>query len=129
VVRYLPNPLGDRPNKITVQTILEPGDDAYAHDHALPGYVCRAVQALLAWRTARLGGHVQSCPEGHSKRIWYHAWNHRMGLPWAWLQVERWRAKQKARLLACDHYQVIFPLPSEVHDGWLANVAAMTQRL
>jgi Putative transposase len=52
-----------------------------------------------------------------------------MGPPWAWLQVERWLAKQTARLLAGDHDQVIFPGPHELNALWLANVEAMTQRL
>jgi hypothetical protein len=43
--------------------------------------------------------------------------------------VERWLVKQKTRLLACDHFPVIFTIPSELPDLWLVNVAAMTQRL
>jgi hypothetical protein len=46
--------------------------------------------------------------------------------PCAWLQVERWLAKQKARLLACDHDQVIVTVPHELNELWLANVEAMT---
>jgi len=116
-------------HQITLQTILEQGYDTYAHDHALPGYVCRAVQAMLACRTALLGGHVQSGPQGHIERIWYNSCKHRMCPQCAWLQIERWLVQQKARLLACDHYHVIFTLPSELQDVWLANVAAMTQLL
>ena len=47
----------------------------------------------------------------------------------AWVQVERWLAKQKARLLACEHYHVIFTIPHERNDLWLANVAVMPQLL
>ena len=114
---------------ITLQTILQQGYDAYAHDQALPGYVRRAVQAILACRTARLGGHVQACPEGHIERIWYNSCRHRMCPLCAWLQIERWLITQKARLLACEHYHVIFTLPSELHALWLANVAVMTTLL
>jgi hypothetical protein len=32
--------------------------------------------------------------------------------PCAWLQGTRWLLHQKARLLACDHYHVIFTIPS-----------------
>ena len=49
--------------------------------------------------------------------------------PCAWLQVERWLLKQKARLLACEHYQVIFTMPSELHGLWRANVAVRTTLL
>jgi Putative transposase len=44
----------------------------------------------------------------------------------AWLQIERWLVIQKARLLAGEHYQVIFTIPSELNDLWLAKVSALT---
>ena len=116
-------------NKITLQTILQQGYEAYVQSHGLPAYVRRAVHALLACRTAVLGGHVQACPEGHVERIWYNSCKHRICPQCAWLQSERWLKKQQARLLACDHYHVIFTIPSELQDLWLANVAAMTNLL
>jgi hypothetical protein len=116
-------------NKITLQSILQEGYHVYERHHPLHGYGRRAVQAILSWRTALLGGHVQACPEGHMERIWYNSCRHRMCPPCAWLQVERWLRKQTARLLACEHDHVMFPIPSELHDLWLANVAVMTHLL
>ena len=73
-----------------------------------------------------LGGHIQACPEGHVERVWYHACRHRRCPPCAWLQVERWLAPHKARLLACDHYHVLVTMPDERRElGW-RNVRAMT---
>jgi hypothetical protein len=76
-----------------------------------------------------LGGHIQACPEGHGERVWDHACRHRLCPPWAWLQVDRWLATQKARLLACDHYHVLCTMPDELRELWLANVHAMTTLL
>jgi Putative transposase/Transposase zinc-binding domain len=118
-----------RSDQLTLQTLLQRGYEAYARTHALPDYVRRAVWALLACRTAVLGGHVQACPEGHLERIWYNSCRHRMCPPWAWIQIERWLVRQKARLLACEHYHVIFTMPLELNELWLANVAVMTQLL
>lgn len=89
----------------------------------------RAGWARLACRTARLGGHVQACPDGPIERIWDHACRHRLCPPCAWLQMERWLATQKARWLACDHDPVILTLPHELNELWVANVAVMTQLL
>jgi Transposase zinc-binding domain len=114
-------------DKITLRTILQLGYAAYECSRALPNHVRRAVWAILACRTALLGGHVQACPEGHLERIWYNSCRHRMCPQCAWVQIERWLAKQKARLLACEHYHVIFTLPHELNELWLANVAVMTQ--
>ena len=116
-------------DKITLQTILQLGYAVYERRHAVPDHVRRAVWALLACRTALLGGHVQACPEGHVERIWYNSCRHRMCPPCAWVQVERWLAKQKARLLACEQYHVIFTIPHELNELWLANVPVMTQLL
>lgn len=49
--------------------------------------------------------------------------------PCAWVQTDRWLARQKARLLACEHYPVILTMPHELHERWRADVAVMTQLL
>lgn len=116
-------------DKPTLQTILQLGYAAYERRHALPEHMRRAVWAMLACRTALLGGHVQTCPEGHLERVWYNSCRHRMCPQCAWVQVERWLTKQKARLLACEHYHVIFTIPHELNDLWLSNVAVMMQLL
>jgi hypothetical protein len=113
-------------DKVTLQTILQLGYAAYARRHALPAHVRRAVWALLACRTALLGGHVHACPEGHLERIWYNSCRHRLCPQCAWVQTERWLARQKARRLACEHYHVIFTIPHELNALWLANVAVMS---
>jgi hypothetical protein len=118
-----------RPDKLTLQTILRMGYAAYERRHPLPAHVRRAVWALLACRTALLGGHVQACPDGHIERVWYNSCRHRMCPQCAWVQIERWLVRQKARLLACEHYHVIFTIPHELHALWLANVDAMSQLL
>ena len=72
---------------------------------------------------------MPACPDGHTARIWYNACRHRACPQCASLQTERWLARQQARLLACDHYHVIFTLPHALTPLWLANVSAMTTLL
>jgi Putative transposase/Transposase zinc-binding domain len=115
-----------RTDKLTLQMILRLGYAAYERSHPLAAHVRRAVWALLACRTAVLGGHVQACPDGHVERIWYNSCRHRMCPQCAWVQVEHWLAKQKARLLACEHDQVIFTMPHALNALWLANVDVMS---
>jgi hypothetical protein len=116
-------------DKLTLQKILQLGYAAYERHHAIPDHVRRAVWAILACRTARLGGHVQACPDGHIERVWYNSCRHRLCPQCAWLQIERWLLQQKARLLACEHYHVIFTMPDELRGLWLANSRPMTQLL
>ena len=114
---------------VTLQTIFQDAFPAYEQRHALPAHVRRAAHALMQCRTAALGGHVQACPDGHMARVWYNSCRHRACPPCAYLQTERWLALQQARLLACDHSHVIFPLPHDLNALWLANVSVMTTLL
>jgi Putative transposase/Transposase zinc-binding domain len=114
---------------VTLHTIFHDAFPADEQRHAWPAHVRRAAHAIMQCRTAALGGHGQACPDGHRARIWYHACRHRSCPQGASLQTERWLALQQARLLACDHSQVIFTLPHELNPLWLANVPGMTTLL
>ena len=114
---------------VTLQTIFQDAFPAYEQTHPLPAHVRRAARAIMQCRTAVLGGHVQACPDGHMARIWYNSCRHRSCPQCAYLQTERWLALQQARLLACDHYHVIFTLPHDLNPLWLANVPVMTTLL
>jgi hypothetical protein len=114
---------------VTLQTIFQDTYPAYEQSHPLPAHVRRAARAIMQCRTAALGGHIQACPDGHMARIWYTSCRHRSCPQCAYLQTERWLAVQRARLLACDHYHVIFTLPPDLNPLWLANVAVMSTLL
>jgi len=114
---------------VTLQTIFQDAFPAYEQRQALPAHVRRAAHAVMQCRTAALGGHIQVCPDDHFMRIWYNSCRHRSCPQCAYLQTERWLALQRARLLACDHYHVIFTLPHELNPLWLANVSVMTMLL
>lgn len=110
-----------------LQQLLDTHYPPFAATHPLPDHVRDAVHSLRSCRTAALGGHVQACPEGHVERVWYNSCRHRFCPQCAQLQMAQWLEKQKARLLACDHYHVIFTLPRELNALWLANVREFAQ--
>jgi Putative transposase/Transposase zinc-binding domain len=105
-----------------LQQLLDTYYPEFERTHPLPAHVREAVHCLRSCRTAALGGHVQACPEGHVERVWYNSCRHRFCPQCAQLQIAQWLERQRARLLSCDHYHVIFTLPSELHALWLANV-------
>ncbi|MCK4823687.1 transposase [bacterium] len=113
----------------TIQTIMKAGWEAYEKSHALPAYVRNAVTALLSCRTSELGGHIQGCPDGHFARHWYNSCKHRLCPQCAYILVERWLLKQKARLLGTDHHHIIFTIPHKLNEIWLLNVKVMTDLL
>lgn len=115
--------------RLTLQDIFCASYPEYERTHALPIHVRRAACAIMQCRTAALGGHVQACPDGHFMRIWYNSCRHRACPQCTYLQTERWLVLQQARLLACDHYHVIFTLPHDLNSLWLANVPVMSTLL
>lgn len=112
-----------------LQQLLDAHYPTFAETHPLPAYVRDAVHSLRSCRTAALGGHVQACPDGHIERVWYNSCRHRFCPQCAQLQVTQWLERQRARLLACDHYHVIFTLPRELNALWLANVRELANGL
>ena len=113
----------------TIQSIFLIGYAAFEQMHLLPDFVRQAAHALMVCRTAVLGGHTQSCPDGHYHRVWYNSCKHRMCPQCAYLRVQQWLAKQKARILKCDHFHVIFTMPEELRFLWRYNVKGMNQIL
>jgi hypothetical protein len=94
--------------------------------HRVPAHQRKAARAIMQCRTAALGGHVQACPDGHCSRIWSNSCRHRSCPQCAYIQSERWLATQRARLLACDHYHVMFTVPHDLNPLWLLNLSQMT---
>jgi len=106
----------------SLQRLLDTQYPTFAQTHRLPAYVREAVHCLRCCRTAALGGHVQACPARHIERVWDNSCRQRFCPQCAQLQIAQWLEKQQARLLSCEHYHVIFTIPSELNDVWLFNV-------
>jgi Putative transposase/Transposase zinc-binding domain len=80
-------------------------------------------------RSMALGGHVKKCPNGHVEGVWYNSCGHRSCPQCSHLGKERWLEKQKARLLACDHFHVIFTVAHELDELWRLNTRLMIELL
>jgi hypothetical protein len=115
--------------KTTIKDILQTSFHTYARHNMLPLHQHRAAWHLQHCRTATLGGHIQSCPEGHIERVWYNSCKHRFCPQCNQLQIERWLEGQKARLLSCAHHHIIFTLPHELNDLWRYNRPRLMQGL
>lgn len=115
--------------QVTVQEVLREGFASYRQQHALPPYVVRAAERMMKCRTSALGGHVKSCRCGHVERVWYNSCKHRACPQCAFLEVEKWLAQQKERLLACDHYHTVFTVPAELNGVWQYNRRLFAQLL
>jgi hypothetical protein len=114
---------------MTLQQILQTSFAAYAAAHQVPRRVWRAARALMACRTAALGGHVRQCPAGHVTEVWYNSCRHRACPRCCFQRLNQWLDGWQQQLLPTDHFHVIFTLPSELHELWRWNRQAMTEVL
>jgi len=105
----------------TLQSIFQSSFSAYAKVHRLPLKDYQAAQAIMTCRTPLQGGHVQRCPDGHESHIQYHSCRHRSCPKCNALPKAEWAQAQYQRLLATDHYHVIFTLPHELLPLWRFN--------
>lgn len=80
-------------------------------------------------RTAALGGHIQCCRNGHVVGVHYNSCRHRSCPQCSHRDQSRWSELQASRLLACDHYHVIFTLPHELNGLWSWNRSLMMDLL
>jgi hypothetical protein len=113
----------------TLQEVFERSFDEYAGSRRLPQHLVKAAQAIRQCRTAALGGHVLGCSEGHVAGVWYNSCRHRSCPQCGFISTEQWLDAQKDRLLACDHYHVVFTLPHELDFLWHTNRSSMTDLL
>ena len=113
----------------TLQHIFTTHFDYYAQTHGLALKHHKAARAIMACRTEAMGGHVQRCPDDHESRIQYHSCHHRSCPRCHGLANARWVEQQQARVLACNHYHVIFTLPHELLELWQHNTRWFTNAL
>ena len=109
----------------TLQMVFVLGFESYRQTHNLPSYILKAAYYIIKCRTAMMGGHAQVCPDGHYEKNHYNSCKHRMCPLCAYIKVQQWLDKQKARILACDHYHVVFTIPHESNSLWCYNKKIM----
>jgi hypothetical protein len=71
----------------------------------------RAMRAIVACRTAALGGHVERCDACAALRYHYHSCRNRHCPKCQTLAKERWLAARRAELLPVPYFHLVFTLP------------------
>ena len=105
----------------TIQALFQRDFAAYARARRLPLHLHEAARSIMRCRTSALGGHVVGCSAGHIAGVWYNSCRHRACPQCSKLQIDRWLAGWRERLLPCAHYHVVFTLPHELLDLWKMN--------
>ncbi|BAK98042.1 putative transposase [Oscillibacter valericigenes Sjm18-20] len=101
-----------------VQDIFEEYGEAYRQNHRLPMAQRKAMNAILNCRTAKLGGHMDHCPECGYQRPSYNSCRNRHCPKCQTLSKERWIDAQKGNLLHVGYFHVVFTVPQELNP-WI----------
>jgi hypothetical protein len=114
---------------LTVQTLLQQHLNRFAAQHRLSSDMLNAAVRLRDCRTAALGGHINSCPNGHIDQIAYNSCRHRSCPQCNSLAKARWLDGWKRRLLKTPHYHTIFTTPHELLPLWRYNKSVFADTL
>ena len=82
----------------------------------------RAVAAITSCRTAALGGHVRECDRGCGyTHISYNSCRDRHCPKCQGLERVRWQEARAADLLPVPYFHLVFTIPADLHDIFLAH--------
>jgi hypothetical protein len=91
------------------------------HGETMPLRHHRAMGAIEACRTARLGGHVEECEACGHIRVSYNSCGNRHCPKCQFLEKERWLESRKRDLLPIRYFHVVFTLPEGLRPIALRN--------
>jgi len=101
--------------KVELAEVFARHGAAYLATHRLATVQYRAMAAIEACRTERLGGHVERCDACGRLRYHYHSCRNRHCPKCQTLAKERWLAARRAELLPVPYFHLVFTLPHELN--------------
>jgi hypothetical protein len=87
----------------------------YLAPHKLSPPKAKAWRAIVACRTAVLGGHVDTCDACGATRHVYHSCRNRHCPQCQTRAKEAWLAQRRHELLPVPYFHLVFPLPHALH--------------
>ncbi len=85
----------------------------------------KAMSAIEACRTARLGGHVEGCQDCGHRRVAYNSCRNRHCPKCQGATARAWLAERKADLLPVGYFHVVFTIPAEIAEVAFHNKAVV----
>jgi len=95
--------------------------DEYRKNHAMTDDQRKVMAAILACRTARLGGHQEVCDQCGHLRNCYNSCRNRHCPKCQTMAKEQWLEKRREELLPCGYFHMVFTVPHILNPLILAN--------
>lgn len=104
------------------------GED-YRKTHVMSPGQRKVMAAVMACRTALLGGHSEICDHCGTAKNRYNSCRNRHCPKCQAMTREEWLDKRKAELLPCGYFHLVFTVPHELNQLILANRRALLSDL
>lgn len=109
-----------RPQYEVADIFCQYGEE-YRKTHAMLPEQRKAMAAIMACRTATLGGHEEICDHCGTIRTSYNSCRNRHCPKCQTMTKEEWLDKRKQELLPCGYFHIVFTLPHVLNPLILAN--------
>lgn len=107
--------------KYEVADIFRLYGEEYKKNHAMLPEQRKAMAAIMACRTAALGGHEEICSHCGTTRNCYNSCRNRHCPKCQTMTKEKWLDARKQELLPSGYFHMVFTLPHELNPLILAN--------
>ena len=99
--------------------------DEYQKNHAMTDDQRKVMAAILACRTARLGGHQEVCDQCGHLRNCYNSCRNRHCPKCQTMAKEQWLEKRREELLPCGYFHMVFTVPHILNPLIRANTTEL----
>jgi hypothetical protein len=114
------SPEPERP-RWEIADIIRLYGDTYRQTHPVSPAQHKVLDALVACRTAQLGGHAECCPQCGFKRYAYSSCRNRHCPKCQTLTKARWLEDRIAELLPVPYFHTVFTLPHALNPLIMGN--------
>jgi Putative transposase/Transposase zinc-binding domain len=101
--------------RVGLAEVLRRHGPAYLAAHCLSAAKAKVWRAILACRTAALGGHVETCTSCGTTRHVFHSCRNRHCPRCQTRAKERWLAQRRGELLPVPYFHLVFTLPHSLN--------------
>src|SRR3989304_4040587 len=101
--------------RVGLADVLRPHGPAYLAAHPLSVAKAKVWRAILACRTAALGGHVQTCDACGMTRHVYRSCRNRHCPRCQTRAKEAWLAARRREVLSVPYFPLVFSLPPDLN--------------
>lgn len=110
-------------HRLEVADVFSSCSEEFALHHSLCPVQLKAMEDILACRTARLGGHINCCTNCGYEKPAYNSCRNRHCPKCQFIRQQQWVDKLKGRLIPGRYFHVVFTIPEALNPLFYINQA------